>query len=105
MEPKAILIQPVITEKSMDEAAHNRFTFVVAKHANKTEVKKAVEAQFKVNVLSVQTITVKGKARRAGRRRMEVKTPAFKKAIVRLKDGQNIDLFDVQKEEKGKQTT
>lgn len=108
MEQTDILIRPVITEKSMDEAGRSRFTFVVAKAADKAQIRHAVEEHFKVDVISVQTITMKGKTRRAGKRRIETKMPAFKKAIVGLKEGQRIDLFDVQKEEpvkRGKEKT
>ena len=102
MDQTSILIKPVITEKSMDEAGRGRFTFVVAKDADKTQIRHAVEEHFKVNVISVQTITMKGRTRRVGKRRIETKMPALKKALVRLKEGQRIDLFDVQKEEKTK---
>lgn len=100
MDTTSIIIAPVITEKSMDEAGRGRFTFVVDKDANKAEIKKAVEEQFKVNVVSVQTLITKGKKRRVGKRRVTFIRPSLKKAIVKLVDGQRIDLFEVQKEEK-----
>ena len=66
-----IIVRPIITEKSMDETAHSRFTFEVARDANKPMIKKAVEEQFKVNVLDLQTMTVHGKRKRVGRTRRE----------------------------------
>lgn len=89
-----IVIKPIITEKSMDETAHSRFTFKVARDANKPMIKKAIEEQFKVNVLDLQTMTVHGKSKRRGRTRRESHAQPWKKAIVRLKEGQKIDLFE-----------
>lgn len=102
MDAASILIRPIITEKSMDEAGRGRFTFVVAKNATKPEIKKAIEGQFKVNVISVATLVSKGKRGRAGKRRTEVVYTPFKKAIVGLKEGQRIDMFEVQEGEKKK---
>lgn len=96
----SLIIRPIISEKSMQLAGLGRFTFVVAKIADKQQIRKAIEEQFNVNVLAIQTLIAKGKRGRAGKRRVEIPLSFFKKAIVRLKDGQKIDLFDVQKEEK-----
>lgn len=98
MEQTEILIQPIITEKSMDEAGKGRFTFMVVKEATKPQIKKAVENQFKVNVLSVQTLIVKGKRGRGGKRRTVIKRSPAKKAIVKLAPGQRIDFFEVPQE-------
>ena len=89
-----ILIRPVITEKSMQDAAKNRYTFAVAVEANKAEIAKEVAKNFSVKVLSVKTITVKGKTRRTGKTRQEIKTSPWKKAIVEIEKGQKIELFD-----------
>lgn len=97
MESTQVLIRPIITEKSMKDASSSWYTFAVAKKANKTEIKKAVEEQFKVNVLSVKTLIMKGKNRRVGRRRQEVSQSPWKKALVKLKAEQKIDLFEVSK--------
>lgn len=102
MEATNILIRPVITEKSMDEAGRGRFTFVVTNGATKPDIKKAVEEQFKVNVVSVQTLTTKGRGARVGKRRTQVELKSVKKAIVKLVDGQRIDLFEVQEGKDGK---
>ncbi|MGR6837430.1 50S ribosomal protein L23 [Syntrophomonas erecta] len=87
-----IIIKPVITEKSMNLLADNKYTFIVDKRANKTEVKKAIEDIFDVKVEKVHTMVVKGKPKRMGR--FEGKTPNRKKAIVTLKPGQKIRIFE-----------
>lgn len=87
-----IIIRPVVTEKSMNLLADNKYTFIVDKKANKTEIKNAVENIFKVKVLEVRTVNVKGKPKRMGR--FEGKTPDRKKAIVTLKAGHKIKLFE-----------
>jgi large subunit ribosomal protein L23 len=91
----SIIIRPIITEKSMKEAELGKFTFQVAKDANKTNIKKAIEGQFSVNVTGLSTILVKGKRKRIGARRSEVKESVMKKAIATLKSGQKIDLFEM----------
>mgnify|MGYP000978323110 CR=1 FL=1 len=87
-----IIIKPVITEKSMDLLADNKYTFIVDKKANKTEIKNAIENIFKVRVEKVATMTTVGKIKRMGRH--EGKTPNRKKAIVTLKPGHRIRLFE-----------
>lgn len=89
-----ILISPIISEKSMSEAGKGKFTFRVARKADKLSIKKEVEKRFKVNVLSVSTITTKGRSKRTGTRRVEVVSQPLKKAIVKLKPGQKIALFE-----------
>ena len=87
-----IIIKPVITEKSMNLQAENKYTFYVDTKANKTEIKNAIEKIFEVDVLKVNTINVKGKMKRVGR--YIGRTAAKKKAIVYLKPGQTIKLFE-----------
>lgn len=94
MDLQNILIRPIVTEKSMIDAGVSKFTFEVAKNSNKGVIKKAVENKFKVNVVSVSTSVVKGKKKRFGNRRKEVLGPSWKKAIVRLKTGEKIGLFE-----------
>ncbi|MCL5435343.1 MAG: 50S ribosomal protein L23 [Patescibacteria group bacterium] len=89
-----IIISPIISEKSMLDAAKGKFTFRVTRRADKLVIKKAVEETFKVNVLSVATVTTKGRLSRTGTRRVEVTKQPKKKAIVTLKAGQKIALFD-----------
>ena len=88
-----IIIAPVITEKSMSVIADKKYTFKVAKDANKIEIANAVEEIFKVKVAKVNTISVRGKARRMGR--YEGYTASWKKAVVTLKaDSKTIEFFD-----------
>ncbi|MCL5438388.1 MAG: 50S ribosomal protein L23 [Patescibacteria group bacterium] len=97
MDLQNILIRPIVTEKSMADAGTGKFTFEVAKEADKGMIKKAVENKFKVNVVSVSTSIVKGKKKRQGNRRKEVLGSSWKKAIVRLKTGEKIGLFETVK--------
>lgn len=88
-----IIIAPVITEKSMAGIADKKYTFKVAKDANKLEIADAVEELFKVKVAKVNTVSMRGKVRRMGR--YEGKTASWKKAIVTLKkDSKTIEFFD-----------
>ncbi len=92
MRPEDIILKPVLTEKGYDGIADKRYTFVVLKSANKTQIKIAVEQMFGVDVKSVNTINCKGKLKRMGRN--EGYTPATKKAIVTLEaDSKVIEQF------------
>lgn len=95
MHTTDIIIAPIISEKSTKDAGIGRFTFKVAKEANKTDIKKAVEEKFKVHVVSVATTIVKGRGQRFGVRRVEVVLPSWKKTIVQIKPGEKIGLFEV----------
>lgn len=90
-----VIISPLITEKSMMEAARGKFTFKVNKDSNKNEIKKAVEKNFSVNVVGISTNIIKGKTQRVGIRRSEKKVSDWKKAIVTLKSGEKIGLFEL----------
>ncbi len=87
-----VLRRPLITEKNTLLQAQGRYAFEVATAANKQQIKQAVEAAFKVEVTGVNTMTVPGKKRRMGRH--EVLTPSWKKALVTLKPGDKIELFE-----------
>ena len=88
-----IILKPVVTEESMLGTAMKKYTFVVAKNANKIEIAKAVEELFGVEVDSVNTMNVKGHLRRYGR--FEGYKPSWKKAIVTLsQDSKTIEFFD-----------
>jgi len=87
-----IILKPIVTEKSMNLLADNKYTFLVDKKANKSEIKSAIENIFKVKVQSVNTMNIKGKPKRMGR--YEGKKPDRKKAVVTLKAGQKIRIFD-----------
>ena len=93
MTAQDIVIKPIITEKSMGGLQENKYTFKVAKNANKIEIAKAVEELFGVQVASVNTMNVRGRAKRVGMSRGT--TPSWKKAIVTLKEGsKTIEFFD-----------
>ena len=85
-----IIIAPVITEKSAVQAEGNVYTFKVASNANKIQIKKAIEAAYGVKVVNVNTLTTKAKKRRVGR--YTGKTQTYKKAFIRLADGDKIEL-------------
>ncbi|MGN0485826.1 MAG: 50S ribosomal protein L23 [Acutalibacteraceae bacterium] len=88
-----IVLKPIITEESMMGTAFKKYTFKVAKDANKAEIKDAVEAAFGVKVQKVNTMNCKGHLRRYGR--FQGYTPSWKKAIVTLtEDSDSIDFFD-----------
>ena len=90
--PYDVIIKPVISEKSMDDAAEKKYTFKVAKDANKTQVKLAVEEIFGVEVKKVNIMNVNGKVKRMGR--YVGKTASSKKAIVTLTDkSKEIEFF------------
>ena len=84
------IISPNITEKSTSMSEFNKVVFKVAKKANKNFIKKSIEKIFKVNVIKINTINIKGKTKLV-RNRKSFKT-GYKKAIVTLKKGQSIDL-------------
>ena len=88
-----IIIKPLLTEKGYDGIADKKYTFIVAKSANKTQIKLAVEKLFNVSVESVNTVNCKGKLKRMGRN--EGYRPDYKKAIVQLKaDSKAIEYFN-----------
>jgi len=87
-----VLRRPLITEKNTMLQAQGKYAFEVAAEANKHQIKEAVEKAFKVKVMAVNVMTVPGKTKRVGRRM--VLTPSHKKAIVTLKSGDKIELFE-----------
>lgn len=88
-----IIIRPVLSEKSYQDIANKKYAFEVAKSANKTQIKKAIEEIFKVKVESVNISNVYGKIKRQGRH--EGLTGSYKKAIVQLtSDSKSIEFFD-----------
>ena len=88
-----IIKRPIITEQSMDQTADRKYTFEVAKNANKIEIKKAVEEIFKVEVEKVTTMNYDGKPKRQGV--FAGKRADWKKAVVKLKAGsKTIELFE-----------
>ena len=92
-DPHDIIIRPIVTEASMNAMAEKKYTFVVDKKSNKTEIKNAVESIFGVKVASVNTMNMTGKKKRMG---IHVgKRPDWKKAIVTLtEDSKTIEFFE-----------
>jgi len=92
-----IIVKPIITEKmtKMTEKFSNRVAFVVNRHANKIEIKKAIEVLYNVKVDRVNTFNFKGKKKSRSTKAGFItgKTPAIKKAIVTLATGETIDFF------------
>jgi large subunit ribosomal protein L23 len=88
-----IIIAPLVTEKTTHgRTKANAFTFEVASDANKIQIKQAVEHLFNVHVLEVRTHNVLGKTKRLGR--SVGKRPDWKKAVVTLREGDNIPIFE-----------
>ncbi|MEP6754061.1 MAG: 50S ribosomal protein L23 [Chthonomonadales bacterium] len=95
-DPYLIIERPMLSEKAMDLGADGKYTFRVSKESNKIEIALAVEMIFKLEpgtVTKVNTISVKGKKKRVGRA-PEGRTTDWKKAIVTLKPGEAITLFE-----------
>ena len=93
MDIYKVIKEPHITEKgTLQKELHNQMTFKVPKRANKVEIRKAIEALFKTKVISVRTMNMMGKRRRMGRN--VGKRADWKKAIVKLAPGENIEFFD-----------
>ena len=92
MNLNEVLIRPLITEKNTMLTSLGRYTFEIDRRANKPLVKQAVEQIFKVNVTAVNVINVPPKTRRVGR--SIGKTAPWKKAVVTLKPGQRIEVFE-----------
>ena len=94
---KQILIKPVVSEKAeLLSESQNHYSFVVAKTANKIEIRKAIEARYGVTVDRVNTAIMPGKARNRSTKSgiLKGRVPAFKKAIVTLAEGETIDLYN-----------
>ncbi len=91
MNPRTIILEPVVTEKATKSKEQSKYVFRVRKKANKCQIRRAVEEIFKVKVESVNTQLVKGKTKRLGR--FEGQRPDWKKAVVKLKEGK-IELFE-----------
>ncbi|PIS07532.1 50S ribosomal protein L23 [Candidatus Berkelbacteria bacterium CG10_big_fil_rev_8_21_14_0_10_43_13] len=99
----SLIKSALISEKSFTAAGNSKFTFVVDKSATKAEVAETIAELFNVEVLDVNMVRVKGKVKRS--RKGLGKRPDFKKAILTLKKGSKIDLFEVDKDEKNKKET
>jgi large subunit ribosomal protein L23 len=92
LHPAQILIRPVVSEKSYNQIAENRYTFRVHPDAHKTQVRQAVEELFEVKVTSVNIVQMPAKPKRRGA--IKGTKPGWKKAIVELKAGDKIEIFE-----------
>ena len=84
------IISPIVTEKSTSLSEFNKIVFKVQKNASKNSIKKSIEKIFKVNVVKINSIKLKGKIKMV--KNKKASKPGYKKAIVTLKKGQSIDL-------------
>ncbi|MDQ3409159.1 MAG: 50S ribosomal protein L23 [Actinomycetota bacterium] len=91
MDASQIIIRPVVSEKSYVLATADRYTFRVHPDAHKTQIRQAVEALFDVHVVEVRTISVRSKPKRRGY--TSGRTRAWKKAIVQVRPGESIPIF------------
>lgn len=100
-EPHKVIIRPVVTEKSARLGeGENVYAFIVAKDANKYDVARAVQSLWDVKVLDVRTMRYAGKTRRSALGRLSKsselgRTASFKKALVKLAEGNTIELYEV----------
>ncbi|MBN18184.1 MAG: 50S ribosomal protein L23 [Chloroflexi bacterium] len=92
MDSFDILRKPIVSEKASDLQGSHKYTFEVSKNANKQQIKTAVEKAFGVNVVSVNVLTLRRKRKRYGPRLS--KLSFWKKAIVTLKDGETITMYE-----------
>ena len=92
MNPADVLLAPVVSEKSYSGLADRKYTFKVHQDAHKTQVRQAVEQLFGVKVLSVNIVKVKAKPKRRGV--FNGVRPGWKKAIVQLREGETIEIFE-----------
>ena len=89
-----VIVRPVVSERSFDLMSDNKYTFEVARDANKIEIAQAVEQLFNVHVVNVNTMTVKPKTKRV--KYVAGFTRTWKKAIVEIAEGESIEIFGSQ---------
>ena len=99
------LIRPIITEKSMKLAQNGLYTFEVGKDATKPLIAKEVAEKFNVKVLKVKVINIKGKLKQQRKTRKTYQIEGYKKALVQVKKGEKITIFETPKEEEAVVTT
>ena len=99
-EPYDVIVSPVVTEKTTDQMESSLYTFIVNNRANKHEIARAVQSLWDVKVTDVRTMRYAGKAKRALLGRMAKnwnlgRRPSFKKALVQLAEGEQIEFYEV----------
>jgi large subunit ribosomal protein L23 len=92
LHPNEVLLAPVVSEKSYSLITDRKYTFKVHKDAHKTQIRQAVEELFDVNVTNVNVVKVQSKPKRRGLHRGS--RPGWKKAIVQLREGESIEIFE-----------
>jgi large subunit ribosomal protein L23 len=92
LHPSQVLIRPVVSEKSYEQIQTNQYTFRVHKDAHKTQIRQAVEELFDVKVERVNVVKVQPKPKRRGN--IKGTRPGWKKAIVQLRKGDSIEIFE-----------
>jgi len=92
LHPNEVLLAPVVSEKSYSLITDRKYTFKVHKDAHKTQIRQAVEDLFEVEVANVNIVKVQSKPKRRGLSRG--RRPGWKKAIVQLKEGHAIEIFE-----------
>jgi large subunit ribosomal protein L23 len=92
LHPNQVLLAPVVSEKSYSLITDRKYTFKVHEDAHKTQIRQAVEELFEVKVQSVNVIKVQSKPKRRGMTRG--RRPGWKKAIVQLREGHEIEIFE-----------
>ena len=92
----SLILKPIITERSLTHTSLGQYTFNVPKKSNKYQIKAAVEHQFSVHVLKVHTLGRPAVIKRTGRRRLPSRAAPTKLAIVTLKTGESISVFETQ---------
>ena len=95
MDLSWVIKRPIMTEKSMRLANDKWYTFEVSKKVSKKKIAQAVQDIFGVDVIKVRTVKMAGKKRRFGKYRRELKLSDWKKALVKVKADQKIDIFEV----------
>ena len=92
LHPNEVLLAPVVSEKSYSQIDQRKYTFKVHKDAHKTQIRHAVEELFEVRVADVKVLKVQPKPKRRGLTRGT--RPGWKKAIVQLREGESIEIFE-----------
>jgi large subunit ribosomal protein L23 len=92
LHPNEVLLAPVVSEKSYSQIEQRKYTFKVHKDAHKTQIRQAVEELFEVRVAEVRVLKVQPKPKRRGLSRGT--RPGWKKAIVQLREGESIEIFE-----------
>lgn len=95
---KQHILGPKITEKSLTQASRGWYTFLVDSKIDKASIASQIAKLYSVNVVEVRTINTKGKIRRVGKKMQKIRKADWKKALVKLKQGQSISAFDVTEE-------